>query len=239
MNLQEIRAQFVKMSGRADLASADGATDYGADFFINAGQRWLDRQLDVWKAQAHYYKEVAANTHLVSIKLTRAIQYVSVALSDGTERDEVIKASLLDAREYYGKVHSLIDTSKPKYYFPVSLRRHPDTDTETVPAILMDETIASDEEYNGLILLPPTDQTYILEVVGLFYSKPLSTITDVTYWSSVHPDLLILASLMRLEAFYRNTQGYKDYLTVLDDDVRKIDMDAVAQQIVDIDQMEG
>ena len=48
MNLGEIRAAFVKRSGRFDLVVA-GATpseegaDSGADFYINSGQRFLDR----------------------------------------------------------------------------------------------------------------------------------------------------------------------------------------------------
>lgn len=42
MTLKEIRAQFVKLSGRQDLTNAYGY-DNGADFFINGGIRLLNR----------------------------------------------------------------------------------------------------------------------------------------------------------------------------------------------------
>ena len=42
MNLKEIRAEFVKLSGRRDLTNQYGH-DKGADFFINGGIRLLNR----------------------------------------------------------------------------------------------------------------------------------------------------------------------------------------------------
>lgn len=42
MDLSEVRAKFIQLSGRDDLVNAD-TTDNGANYFINAGQKFLDR----------------------------------------------------------------------------------------------------------------------------------------------------------------------------------------------------
>jgi len=44
MTLVEIRAEFLKLSGRHDLVNDDG-TNNGADFYINAGLRMLNNMV--------------------------------------------------------------------------------------------------------------------------------------------------------------------------------------------------
>ena len=43
MNLGTIRAKFIELSGRDDLVNADD-TDNGANYFITAGQRFLEKK---------------------------------------------------------------------------------------------------------------------------------------------------------------------------------------------------
>ena len=62
MNYKDVRDKFVEISGRYDLITATNE-DNGADFFLNAGQKYLDRFLDAGKAIArslptHPYKHI-------------------------------------------------------------------------------------------------------------------------------------------------------------------------------------
>ena len=53
MNLKQIRSKFVQLSGRLDLTTSYGK-DNGADFFINAGIRLLNRlTCDHFKTNAY------------------------------------------------------------------------------------------------------------------------------------------------------------------------------------------
>ena len=53
MNLKEVRAGFIKLSGRRDLTNAYGQ-DNGADFYVNAGIRLLNRlTCDHFKTNAY------------------------------------------------------------------------------------------------------------------------------------------------------------------------------------------
>jgi hypothetical protein len=120
MNLSEIRAQFVKLSGRLDLVDQYGNDD-GADFFINGGIRLLNRLTsDHFRANAY--------------------------------------------------------------------------------ELLEDE--------------------------------------DECMWSSEQPDILIHASLHRLEVSYRNTSGANDWLVSIKRDLADLDMEWVEEEIADLDVME-
>ena len=60
MTLLSVRQRFVDLSGRYDLVidSINWANN-GADFFIQAGQRWLDRSGIIPKSDSKYYKALA------------------------------------------------------------------------------------------------------------------------------------------------------------------------------------
>lgn len=237
MTLAEIRQKFIELSGRFDLIKPDG-TDNGADFFINAGQRWLDRQLDTGKCEATYYKMLdEGDSPIIQIQQARAIKEVYVTLTDG-KRWQLNKGTRQDTRAAKGLTIGAMDSGPPRMYYPSSLRQHHNSDTELAP-LLLDDTVSDSDGVSGIVLIPRPGVDCLLEIVGLFYSRPLVNEDHQTFWSVVHPDLLILASLARIEAFFRNFTGVKDYMASLQSDVAGIDMDAVAQQIVDIDQMRG
>ena len=62
MNLLQIRQKFRTLSGRHDLVESDGS-DNGADFYINAGQRHLDRLDETQKSPAICYKFCEVNRY--------------------------------------------------------------------------------------------------------------------------------------------------------------------------------
>ncbi|MFA5380300.1 MAG: hypothetical protein WC455_31350, partial [Dehalococcoidia bacterium] len=98
MDYRDLRKKFVELSGRYDLIKAN-ETDNGADFFINAGQKILDRMQDSGKAKARYTVSLAAGTILVYTAGLRAIKGVWVSSSDGMTA--LKPCTLEEMREYY------------------------------------------------------------------------------------------------------------------------------------------
>lgn len=238
MNLLELRTQFVKVSGRNDLVS--GEADNGANFYINAGQKFLDRRFRFPKDVGIYADTIDANAWYAIFPYCRAIKEVWVA--DSTSRRQLTKLSIQDFLTTYSR--PLLDTTPgtTTYYAPSILRSIPESDRVTVAdwdAVLgyMPTLVGAHYEYNGILLGPPTDSELHLEVWGLFYTPELSDNTDQSFWSAVHPEVLLYAALYELEISYRNTQGANDWLNAIMSHGNDIDMDVVEQD--SCDQMEG
>lgn len=62
---------------------------------------------------------------------------------------------------------------------------------------------------------------------------------DSCMWSEDYPDILIHASLQRLEVSYRNTAGANDWLVSVQSDLMGLDKEWVEEDVADIDAMEG
>lgn len=72
------------------------------------------------------------------------------------------------------------------------------------------------------------------------HSTPLYPWTSVkSFWTEVHPNVLLKAALKQLEMFYRNTEGVKDWDMALKDDTGPMDYDAAEEEAAGIDQMGG
>ena len=243
MNLSEIRTQFRTLSGRFDLVNSDG-TDNGADFFINAGQRYLDRTEYHQKSSAINHIKLASGMWAVGIPLCRAIKEVWWLDPTDGSRTRLTKQDWNDLRAAYGKVYPAVDSGNPLYYTPLITRSAPSIDK--INAGDMDalagsvETLnTNNQAYNGIAVVPPPDQDIYLEIVGYFYSNPLESDTDESYWSQVHPNVLIMGALREVEVFNRNSQGINDWETAIQLEVGGIAKDFVEEMISDVDQMEG
>jgi len=94
-------------------------------------------------------------------------------------------------------------------------------------------------KYNSVMIMPPTDAAITIEVFGIFHSLELKENIQENYWSVNYPDVLVLASLMSMEGFYRNTQGVNDYLNQINAILRGIDVDTADAMTVESMQMEG
>lgn len=248
MDYWQLRKMFVEKSGRYDLVNADW-TDNGADFFINAGQRLLDRLASSRKGMAKNVQEIAAGTIKVYQTGLRAVQEVWAGTStDGLVQLE--RVTLEAIRQYYEKQLSSVDQGCPLYYAPVAFRPFPDITLAATWASYYDadDMILGDTHYtyNGVIISPPPDQTYYISIIGKFYSPDLSaTLSGSTWtqtkshWSQVHPEVLLKAALYELEVFYRNTEGAKDWKGAMDLDLLGLDQDLVEEDYSGINQMEG
>lgn len=250
MNLLQLRTQLIKISGRYDLVvdNVDFA-DNGANFYIQQGQNYLDRKLNIGKTWGRLFIDLDIGDFKVEFQNCRAIK--EVWIMDSTSRLKLTQVSMADLRGTDAKTgtnnfvepFAEITKSKPKYFCPAKLRRVPESedgsgDSDTIKAYL--DTISPyDSTYNGVIFLPPADETYSLEVIGLFYSELLSDNTDNNIWTDVYPNLLIMSAMRQMEIMYRNTEGVRDWTLALDAELVDLEKDAIEQEINDVTKLEG
>jgi len=241
VNLEEIRQAFIKRSGRYDLVvdadPPESGADNGANFYINSGQRFLDRKADVHKAYGRTFKYPRKGAIAVLFRDCRAIKEVWTANSES--RTQLEKKSMPDLRVGYPKPPDEGDQGRPLYYSPAFLRAVPETDRMTIDefeGIIDYSDVMFDKHYayNGVIFAPPSDGTYMVEVWGMFYCD-----TDESFWSVVHPSVLLMAAMRELEVVYRNTEGVKDWERSIIVELEGLGKDMVEEDIVEADQMKG
>jgi len=240
MTLAEIRQVFCQQSGRYDLVNNDG-TDAGADYFIKAGQRYLDRLFDNENSTARTFRSLDVGQFFVKVAQLRYLEECWLVDPSGPSRTELKFAKMRQAQCYFGVPLQDITPGSPLLFALCRDRVVEETlSMAGVSALHFSDTIAGTTgQFKGVVVLPPPDSAGMhLELVGKFDSEPLDSETATSYWTENHDDILVLAALYKLECLYRNSAGAKDALNVLLDAVRALDMDMVAQETVNADQME-
>ena len=242
MTLLEVRTQLIKISGRYDLVV--DATDYadnGADFYINAGQLWLDRLEDTKKSHSRIFESVTSGQWYKIFQLCTAIKEVWISNSDG-EKWQLTKADFDILRAAYAEDPADVDNGDPLYYSPIYIRRSPETSGK-VTIDYFGTTEYSEEsdhfEYNGLVFLPPADGTYTIEIHGLFYNPKLEANDDENYWTEVNPLVLVMAASRALEIVYRNSEGVKDWESAIKSDLFGLGKDLAEEDVAGDSEMGG
>ena len=92
--------------------------------------------------------------------------------------------------------------------------------------------------YNGILFRPVADTTYTISVLANWFSV-LENDSDKCFWSEVYPSVLIQATLLAIEVFYRNSTGVKDMVAAIEPMLRGIEMDLAREEAEEINQMEG
>jgi len=239
MNLLQMRTKFRELSGRFDLVNAD-FSDNGADFYINAGRKYLDRLDETQKSWASCFRLMKAGTFSVSVPHCRAIKEVWVANGD-VGRWQLEKHSLQDLIEgYLTGLPSSRTTGTPLYYSPCLTRYIPeDATVEDIEAFIGFVEVPSGDAhgYNSILVNVPTDLQLMVDIRGLFYSHELTEDTDTNYWSSQHPMLLYMAAMRYVEVTSRNTQGVKDWSSAIAIDMQQLGFDLVEELISEVSQI--
>jgi len=251
MTLIATREEFCRRSGRLDLCTDFAGGDYtdnGANRFINAAQRYLDNKGSFLKNYAWLRKDIAASAYKVTFQDCQAIKEVWVQDADG--RVKLEKMDLEVMRANYADAMADLTTGDPAYYSPAVIGLAPEQATLTAVGgaspytdeftyDFEDLTFGDHWRYNGILIAPPADAAFTVSILGKWYSLRLSTDTSKTFWTEVHEDILVLASCMMLERFYRNTQGVNDYKVEIIDSLNDIDKNVVEEDVQDLDQMGG
>lgn len=228
-DLLEMRQQFIRLSGRYDLATTtvdDFDTDNGADWFINSGSRWLDLHQEHLLSTQEFQLAMSSGDWQIDMQYLRAPLAVYYTDAD----DETFRLKERSFDWILGKYPELGDTTvgTPLYWASVVATRAPTQVGSGLGVTL-----------KRVVIMPPTDADITAKVFGRFHQLKLSDNDDTNFWVTEYPDALVLASLMSLEMFYRNTQGVNDYRNAVLDILVGIDKDLAESGEEEPQQMEG
>jgi len=244
MNLKEVREKFIDLSGRIDLVvDTEDYADAGADYFLLAGLRELDRErLSTYQSGARKYVALEAGNWIAQFQKARAVQ--KVFCGDGEGLVQLQYKYYDELRAEYGNSFPAMDSGAPRYWTPVNLRHSPDWErvpADTIDAIsaYVDTASGGYGEYDGVLITPPPDTAVTLEIHGLFFSDSLDSDTDENYWTRAYPDILVMAGMRELERSYRNITGANEWTAHIQQKLTGLDMDIVETQISSTDRMRG
>jgi hypothetical protein len=236
MDLFAIRRHFRSLSGRYDLID-DDPTGLAA-FFINSASRYLDRATEHQKTWGVHFEEIAADAFHADIPFCRAVKEVWVS-NDQNERYQLEKMDIQDIIRSY--LSSTPESGEPLYYSPVITRRIPEgVDISAFSSYLTytDTQTDLDNDFNAIVIVPPTDASLLVEVRGLYYSKELVNDADENYWTVVHPLTLLKAVMRELEIFNQNKSKTAAWDRALAIEIQNINQDLVEELIAEVDEME-
>jgi hypothetical protein len=230
MRLLDIRKEFVKKSGRYDLVvDVTAWADNGANFYINAAQKALDRMTELRRNLMRISVALDPDEYLVDmVKIARVISNVYAVNAS----KEVVKLGY-----------------KPRDWILYEMGMDvPDMDSGA-PYYWTYTTSDSVVEARTIQVAPPVSEAYTIVVEGHFHEQTLvdmigepgegETRTDESLWTVAYPEILIKAALWQLEIFYRNSEGAKDWLTAIQQELMLIEYDDCGDVYSQITQMEG
>jgi hypothetical protein len=237
MNLEEIREWFVRDSGRYDLVedSTDWA-DNGADKYIQAGQRWLDKQVVMSSQYGKFFRTLSADSRVLTLTGLRSVVSVYMRESDD-DTTRLTYKTYDELRGLFGEDFSTISSGNPLYYSILNYRQHDEADSDPP-----DEEGLTDADWmttDGLLILPPPSEDIVVVVEGKFSHTELSDDADENFWSVNEPSVLVKAALRELEIFYRNTAGVNDWTNALIQDLIGIEKDYIELTYSHITKLEG
>lgn len=240
MPLLDVRKQFIEYTGRYDLVL--DTIDYdnnGADTFIVAGQRWLDRTYEVNGSKGRDDSLLEIGAWFSLVPEVRVIESVWVSLLTG-ERYFLEYLPMKDYRASFAKDAPQITNGRTTYYTPVFFQKVP-TSYDALIDVVGSNTylVPTPVGYNGLLFMPPTEAQINLEVHGKFYQPKLENNTDTNLWTEAYPTALVLAACRQVEISYRNQQGVRDYEAGLDGELRGAEFDLVDSETNNMPRLKG
>ena len=256
MELLAFRQLFARETGRYDLVNDDGS-DNGADVYINAGQRHLDRLTQFRKAEAVNYQMLRPNDYMFYLKDCRAVHSVSyITHADyqqpqadrlGRNWRELDQWTIQQVRQRFPRSFTALQSerSHPIMYCLFDVRGSQDTmranDFEWFESMADLAGIVMGQYYDkiGVLILPITMTAIQVETRGLFYCPKLVEDTDTSYWASQEPLLLVAAATRELEVIHRNTQGVRDWDQAISTSTVLIEQDFVHEEAYHTTRMEG
>lgn len=241
MNLLDIRKQFVKVTGRYDLiTNIESYDDNGANYYINEGIRWLNKLIELPNSRAKLYYKLTSGSY--SVIFNNSCRLVSeVYVNDSENRFRLDKINLTQLRSYYTKTIGETDVGVPYQYALADLRTL-ESALKNSLGTFIDTTLNSYDDfysYAGLIIVPPVDKDYIVEVSGLFRPIELFYDQDENYWTIEESSLLIRAAMYQLKALSTSNELITGLYKSIMLDISQIDNDIVQESNIDINQMDG
>lgn len=231
MNLLEIRQEFIDKTGRTDLATTSTGSsdnydvDAGADFYIKAAIRTLDRMQENATTKAYFSVNLGIGESEIKVVDCRNISKVWIVDDEGlSELDWMCYDELMLEYPDLTSTDNGTPTNWSSYNKVLSPRQR---------------FLGDDYGSRTVIVMPPTNTALEVRIFGKFYSSELKENTDENFWSVAHPDILVMAAMQEVEGFYRNTEGYADFERILQKKLGGIDVDLASIDAADSIEMEG
>jgi len=229
--LLEVRTELIDISGRYDLVVNTAAyADDGADVYINKGQRLLEQLVPTWNNLSRRIVALAIDDEYIEMESTvRSIdEVVLVKVSDSVR----LPLTELPYDEIYNSRSDSTTSGTPKYWARNISRPAPEQESGFNPTAFsgasdMMSTEADFVDKIRLLLSVPVSVAYSAHVFGMFYSNDLAVDADTSYWTSVHPHILVMAALYQMEVHYRNVEDAQEMLRELRLQLREVDKDNV------------
>ena len=239
MNLLEVRTQFVKITGRYDLVTDTSSwDDNGADFFLQAGQNMIEKLVgDLPESEGRLWKTITSGDYYVNFS-QRCRMIFEVWANDDTDRVELERKSWQELKELYPTLLADIDTGYPLYYCIAKLREIDATD-KNATGVFFNSSLAISTNFRGIVIMPPVDASYDIEVYGKFLQPELSGDTMENFWTLTYPEILIRAAMYQMELSYRGRQAVGRLLESLILEITEIDKDAVEEATRNFNQIGG
>lgn len=224
MNLVEARQRFVEATGRYDLVedTIDWVDD-GADYFINQGVRFLDRELAL-PGKAITNAELKTGKWILPIPNLRALHHVSIVKGGKVIRLRGMTYDALRCAYPFAEPFTNLSNAVPTRWALTDMR-------------LLEVNLKELTAKKAAIILPPTNVDITLILEGLFLSPKLVKDDDINWWLEFEEGLVIDAASYTMEVYFRNRQGQLDKLIDLREDIAKIDKDDVEQATHKLDRM--
>ena len=248
MTKKQIIDSVIELSGRRDLNDTLITGESKGSFFLHAALKYLDTTQDTPESERWLKKDVSQGDYSLQFQYCRSILQVWAMGSD-KERVKLEKKTLKWMKENYTGDPSEEDQGTPVYFAPDVIHLAPQQRTLTdigggnpyTGEFTYDyytTMFGQSYGYNGILFRPVADSTYTLSVLANWFSV-MEDDSDVCYWSEVYPNVLIQATLMAIEVYYRNSAGVKDMMAAIEPYLRGIEIDLAREEAEEINQMEG
>jgi len=248
MTLLELRTQFIKQNGRFDLVV--DTTDYeddGADYYINAGVRYLDNHAMNPKSYAWYKYDFVVNDHRILVPGLLSAKEVWM-VNSADDRRQLTKQSLGYMKDYYSDYSIAVSNSGTPTDWCMAVARLAPEQSDRTSLNYEDhftygweDIIFTDDgphySYRLVWWMPKADTAGTVEILGRFKANTLSVDGDINFWTSEYPEVLIEAANLALEATYRNTAGMQDRENYINQLLLGIDHTLVEEEISGVNQM--
>ena len=241
MKLIELIDEFKEASGRIDL------DDLTITKHLNRGSRLLDRRSKREKIESRAHASLDPLGYILTTDPDlRSIK--SVWASTATKRWQLGQTSLADMRGWYNESPHTVAPGAIQAYCLTSVTLGPGgpVDGANPSANFFvqwsgDLLFNNAAGYKGMIVWPVAEEVTVIEVIGNYYTPALKAEPgyDINWWSMNHPELLIQAALITLDANYRNTAGAKDLYAFIDNELLEIYHDDIEEDTYQSSAMGG
>ena len=239
MPLVDVRRNFITYSGRYDLiVNRTTYADNGANFYIYAGQQYLDTLATMFKSESKYYWPLEIASWYILVPDARVIE--NVYLSTNTSgKHELHRVSLEEFRSKHSAPSYSGNCECSTFYAVANLRTTPQVPRQITIGDFTPVIIGNEYTNLGVLLSPPIGAETSAEVVGKFYQPKLVNDIDTNYWSEMYPQILVMSACRQLEISYRNTVGVKDWEASIKSELLGLELDYADQESTGIRKFAG